>query len=561
METQMFCFQCQETAKGTGCVHGGVCGKSPGLAARMDLLLFITRGVSVVSTALREKNISIPEEVNTFVADALFTTITNANFNEPLIALKIQHGFGWRRRLIETARKRYIFVPPVDEVTWDGPADDFPAKAQRIGVLRHSNEDVRSLKELITYGLKGMAAYVEHARNLGKSQESLDAFIQRALSDITTKALSTNELIALVLETGDHGLQAMALLDLANTERYGNPESTVVNLGVGQRPGILVTGHDLHDLEMLLKQSINSGVDIYTHGEMLPAHYYPLLKKYPHLRGNYGGSWWHQREEFASFNGPILVTSNCIVPIPEKATYRKRVFTTNSAGYPGCPHINADSNGNKDFGMIIEMAQKCQPPQAIECGTLIGGFGHHQMSKLSAQLLTALRRGDIKKIVVMGGCDGRMPSRKYYTEFAQKLPKDCIILTAGCAKYRYNKLNLGDINGIPRVLDAGQCNDTYSLIKTAMMLQDDVWANDLNDLPIVYNIAWYEQKAVIVLLAMLSLGIRNIHLGPTLPAFLSPNVLKVLEDKFGLDTISNVEDDLDNFLNINNEITLKNYEL
>lgn len=468
-----------------------------------------------------------------------------------MITLKIQHGYAWRRRLLDTARQNVVFVPPVEEVTWDGPIDEFTAKAQHIGVMRHSDEDFRSLKELITYGLKGMAAYLEHARNLGKSQESLDAFIQRTLSDITVKQLSTEELTALVLETGKYGLQALALLDKANTERYGQPESTVVNLGIGTRPGILVTGHDLHDLEMLLQQSADSGIDIYTHGEMLPAHYYPLLKRYSHLRGNYGGAWWRQREEFSQFNGPILFTSNCIVPIPEGANYKERVFTTNSAGFPGCRHIATDINGTKDFSPIIEMAQKCMPPKALESGTLIGGFSHDQMSRLSAQLLTALRRGEIKRFVVMGGCDGRMSSRNYYTEFAQQLPSDCVILTAGCAKYRYNKLGLGDINGIPRVLDAGQCNDTYSLIKTAMMLKELVGANDVNDLPIVYNIAWYEQKAVIVLLALLSLGIKDIHLGPTLPAFLSPNVLRILTERFNMGTISTAGEDLSTFLTKN----------
>lgn len=537
MEKKMFCFQCQETAMGTGCTVRGVCGKKATTAVKMDMLLFATRGISVVNTALRDADVKIPSEVNHFVTDALFTTITNANFDDDAILLKIQKGFEIRMKMLDLARQNGVNVPAVDEVTWLGPTVAYEMKANHVGVLRNADVDIRSLKELITYGLKGIAAYVEHARNLGFEDPTLDCFIQRALSDITAKRLSVDELLGLVLATGENGVNAMALLDKANTTAFGHPEATIVETGVGRRPGILVTGHDLCDLEMLLKQTVNEGVDVYTHGEMLPAHYYPMLNKYYHLKGNYGSSWWHQREEFETFNGPILFTTNCLVPPTENAGYRHRIFTTNSAGFPGCQHILANKSGYKDFSAIIETAKTCEPPTKISGGSLLGGFAHHQMSLLAEDIMKAIQDGRIRKFYVMAGCDGRMRSREYYTEFAKALPHDTVILTAGCAKYRYNSLGLGDIDGIPRVLDAGQCNDSYSLVLTAITLRDMLGLKDVNELPIVYNIAWYEQKAVIVLLALLSLNVRNIHLGPTLPAFLSPNVLKVLVDKFGVSNV------------------------
>lgn len=544
MDNQMFCFQCQETAKGTGCTIAGVCGKSAHTSGKLDLLLFLTRGISVLSTSLREHKIHVPEEVDIFVCDALFTSITNANFDEEAIISKIKNGIAWREYLLDKSYEHKVAWPEVPETEWLVRLSDQDLTFCKIGVQRNNNEDIRSLKELVTYGLKGMAAYLEHARNLGFANPQLDTFIQRALSDISTKQMSVEDLLGLVLETGEHGVQAMALLDEANTTIYGNPEITEVSLEVGARPGILVSGHDLLDLEMLLEQSENAGIDIYTHGEMLPAHYYPHLKQHPHLRGNYGSSWWHQHSDFTNFNGPILMTSNCIVPIREDAPYRDRIFTTNSAGHPGCPHIAADSTGRKNFSAIIRMAQRCEPPTPIDKGSLIGGFAHGQMEQLADRILQAVENGAIRKFVVMAGCDGRMRSREYYRDFARNLPEDCVILTAGCAKYRYNRLDLGDINGIPRVLDAGQCNDSYSLVLTAIMLRDALGLSDVNKLPIVYNIAWYEQKAVIVLLALLALGIRNIHLGPTLPAFLSPNVLNTLVRKFSISGISNVDDDL-----------------
>ncbi|MCQ2276698.1 MAG: hydroxylamine reductase [Bacteroidales bacterium] len=544
MDNQMFCFQCQETAKGTGCTIAGVCGKTAHTSGKLDLLLFLTRGISVLSTSLREHKIHVPEEVDIFVCDALFTSITNANFNEEAIISKIKNGIAWREYLLDKAYEHKVAWPEVPETEWLVRLSDQDLTFCKIGVQRNTDEDIRSLKELITYGVKGMAAYLEHARHLGFTNQLLDTFIQRALSDISTKQMSVEDLLGLVLETGEHGVQAMALLDEANTTIYGNPEITEVSLEVGARPGILVSGHDLLDLDMLLEQSENADIDIYTHGEMLPAHYYPHLRSYPHLRGNYGSSWWHQHSDFTNFNGPILMTSNCIVPIREDAPYRDRIFTTNSAGHPGCPHIAADSTGRKNFSAIIRMAQRCEPPTPIDKGSLIGGFAHGQMEQLADRILQAVENGAIRKFVVMAGCDGRMRSREYYRDFARNLPEDCVILTAGCAKYRYNSLDLGDINGIPRVLDAGQCNDSYSLVLTAIMLRDALGLSDVNELPIVYNIAWYEQKAVIVLLALLALGIRNIHLGPTLPAFLSPNVLNTLVRKFSISGISNVDDDL-----------------
>lgn len=544
MENQMFCFQCQETAKGTGCTIAGVCGKSAQISGKLDLLLFLTRGISILSTSLREHKVQVPEEVDIFVSDALFTSITNVNFNEEAINSKIKKGIAWRDYLLDKAYEQKVTWPQVPETDWLVRIDEKDLTFSEIGVRRNNDEDIRSLKELVTYGLKGMAAYLEHARNLGFANQQLDAFIQRTLSDLSTKQLSVDDLFGLVLETGERGVRAMALLDEANTSIYGNPVITEVSLEAGLRPGILVSGHDLHDLEMLLEQSADAGIDIYTHGEMLPAHYYPHLRSFPHLRGNYGSSWWHQHRDFTNFNGPILMTSNCIVPISENAAYRDRIFTTNSAGHPGCPHIAADSDGKKNFATIIQMAQKCDPPLHTDKGSIIGGFAHGQMEQLAGRIIQAVQDGDIRKFVVMAGCDGRMRSREYYTEFARKLPNDCVILTAGCAKYRYLNLELGDINGIPRVLDAGQCNDSYSLVLTAILLRDLLGLDDVNQLPIVYNIAWYEQKAVIVLLALLSLGIRNIHLGPTLPAFLSPNVLDTLVQKFNISGISNVDNDL-----------------
>ena len=546
MEEKMFCFQCQETAKGSGCTVAGVCGKKDSTAARMDLLLFVTRGVSVLSNLLRNNDLEIPKEVNPFVCDALFSTITNANFDEAALERKIRRGFELRSQLTLAARHAGIPLPDIDEIRWqyEEPLDKNPDGIRRMGVMRHADEDIRSLTELITYGLKGMAAYVEHARHLGFWNAKIDAYIQQTLSDITTKELSADELLATALQTGEIGLQAMSLLDHANTSAYGHPSATEVSTGVSGRPGILVSGHDLRDLEMLLEQSAASGIDVYTHGEMLPANSYPRFKKHPHLAGNYGGAWWRQRDEFESFNGPVLLTSNCIVPPPEGCSYKERLFTTNAAGYPGCTHIEADACGRKDFMPLIRMAEKCPPPAPLETGTINIGHARGQLMEMSRKLAEAISDGRIRRIVVMAGCDGRMRNREYYTDFARHLPEDCVIMTAGCAKYRYNKLGLGQTDGIPRVLDAGQCNDCYSIVMAAMQLRDLLGLEDINRLPVYYNIAWYEQKAVIVLLALLASGIRNIHLGPTLPAFCSPNVLNILKEKFGLDGIRSVPDDL-----------------
>lgn len=532
----MFCYQCQEAAKGTGCVLQGVCGKKGELSNQMDLLLFAVRGVSVAATLLRNKGEQIKDEaaVNHFVMDALFATITNANFDPSAIEKRITSGLMMRNRLMEQVQANNIVLPELDELTWQGEVNDYEVKSFTVGVLREPNEDIRSLKELTIYGLKGLAAYVMHAINLGYDEIELHEFTQRAFYDMTAKKMSVNELVALVMETGNYGVKGMALLDKANTERYGHPEITQVSIGTRDNPAILISGHDLKDMEELLEQTKGTGVDVYTHGEMLPAHYYPAFKKYDHFVGNYGNAWWKQREEFTSFNGPILFTTNCIVPPTSKSTYKERVFTTGSSGYPGCQHIEADAEGKKDFSAIIEMAKICEPPVQIEEGSIIGGFAHHQVFQLADKVVDAVKTGAIKQFVVMGGCDGRMNSRNYYTEYAKHLPKDQVILTAGCAKYRYNKLNLGDIGGIPRVLDAGQCNDSYSLALIALKLKEVFELNDINDLPITYNIAWYEQKAVIVLLALLSLGVKNIYIGPTLPAFLSPNVVNVLVDTFGL---------------------------
>lgn len=549
MDAKMFCFQCQEAAKGTGCTIKGVCGKDDETANRMDLLLFVTKGVSVVATLLRNAGVEIPSHIDHFVVDALFSTITNANFDIESITKRIVEGITLRDRLKEEARKQAIELPVIDELVWIGDENSFEGKALTVGVLREANPDIRSLKELTIYGLKGMAAYVEHAGNLGFEDKDLHRFIQYALAETLRKDLSAEQLTALVLETGSYGVKAMALLDKANTSSYGNPEITQVNIGVRNNPAILISGHDLKDMEELLAQTEGTEVDVYTHSEMLPANYYPAFKKYKHFVGNYGNAWWQQREEFESFNGPILFTTNCIVPPLEGASYKDRVYTTNSTGFPGWKHIPSREDGKtKDFSEIIAHAKHCAAPKEIEHGQITGGFAHNQVMALADKVIDAVKSGAIRKFVVMAGCDGRMKSRNYYTEFASELPSDCVILTAGCAKYRYNKLPLGDIGGIPRVLDAGQCNDSYSLAVIAMKLQEAFGLEDINQLPIVYNIAWYEQKAVIVLLALLSLGVKNIHLGPTLPAFLSPNVAKVLVENFGIGTISTVDEDIEKLI-------------
>jgi len=544
MENNMFCYQCQETAKGIGCTLAGVCGKRASTSSAIDILLFAVRGVSVVADTLRIKGSKVEEKVNLFVTDALFSTITNANFDDESILSRAKKGFAIRNELLEQASAAGIEVPQVEEITWRGEEKDYLEKAKSVGVLREQNEDLRSLKELVLYGLKGMAAYHEHAIRLGFNDEGIHSFMQSTISQMATKTMTADELVNLVMQTGKFGVDAMALLDKANTTRYGNPEITKVNLGVGTNPGILISGHDLRDIEQLLEQTEGTGVDVYTHGEMLPAHYYPAFKKYKHFIGNYGNSWWKQREEFAQFNGPIVFTTNCIVPPMENAVYKTRMFTSNSTGFPGCKHIETDENGHKDFSEVIALAKTCKAPVALEAGELIGGFAHNQVIALADKVVEAVKSGAIRKFIVMAGCDGRMKNREYYTEFAKALPKDCVILTAGCAKYKYNKLNLGDINGIPRVLDAGQCNDSYSLAVIVLKLKEVFGLDDVNKLPIVYNIAWYEQKAVIVLLALLYLGVKNIHLGPTLPAFLSPNVAKVLVDNFGIAGIGTVDEDL-----------------
>ena len=538
MEQKMFCFQCQETAGCKGCTVSGVCGKKPDVAAMQDLLVYVTKGISAVTTALRQEGKQVSAEINHLITLNLFTTITNANFDKESIEARIRATLTEKDVLL--AQIADPFGLP-EAAKWNG-SGNWEEKAATVGVLSTENEDIRSLRELITYGLKGLSAYSKHANVLLKDDEEVDAFLQRALAATLDDNLSVEELIALTMETGKHGVSGMALLDKANTEAYGNPEITKVNIGVGTNPGILVSGHDLRDLEMLLEQTQGTGVDVYTHSEMLPAHYYPAFKKYPNFIGNYGNAWWKQKEEFESFNGPILMTTNCIVP--PKDSYKDRLYTTGAAGYPGCTHIPGEIGEQKDFSVIIEHAKKCAAPTEIETGELIGGFAHAQVLALADQVVDAVKSGAIKKFVVMAGCDGRAKSREYYTEFAKALPKDAVILTAGCAKYKYNKLPLGDINGIPRVLDAGQCNDSYSLAVIALKLKEVFGLDDINDLPIAYNIAWYEQKAVIVLLALLSLGVNNIHLGPTLPAFLSPNVAKVLVENFGIAGISTVEEDL-----------------
>lgn len=547
---KMFCYQCQETAQGKGCSIIGVCGKTPKTAKLQDLLIYTTKGVALYSSLLRKKS-HISNEINRFIINSLFITITNANFDDEAIINEIKKGVVIRENLetsLSSDEKKSL--EKFSHLNWKFSTDeDIIAFSdnKKVGVLRTENEDIKSLRELLIYGLKGMAAYTEHAMNLGKTQDEIFAFIEKALLATEDDSLTGDELTALVLECGSYGVKAMALLDEANTSSFGNPVITKVNIGVGNRPGILISGHDLNDLKQLLEQSKDSGVDIYTHSEMLPGHYYPELKKYPHFFGNYGNAWWKQKEEFEKFNGPIVFTTNCIVPPSPKASYKDRVFTTNAVGYPGWKNIKVDANGNKDFSEVIELAKTCQAPIELEKGEIIGGFAHNQVLALADTVIENIKSGAIRKFVVMAGCDGRMASRNYYTEFAEKLPKDTIILTAGCAKYKYNKLNLGDINGIPRVLDAGQCNDSYSLAVIALKLKEVLGLNDVNELPIVYNIAWYEQKAVIVLLALLYLGVKNIHLGPTLPAFLSPNVAKVLVENFGIGTISTVDEDLKNF--------------
>jgi hydroxylamine reductase len=548
----MFCFQCQETAHGTGCTVKGVCGKTSDVANMQDLLMFVLKGISIYSTTLRAAG-KEDGEVNKFVFDGMFATITNANFDKEVFFERVRKGLELRDKLAAQVKMLGLALPqPLHEsATWTATSnEEFELKNQSIGVLSTLNEDVRSLRELLTYGIKGMAAYTEHAYNLGEEDTALYEFMQRGLVATTNDSLSADELVALVMECGKNGVTAMALLDKANTGRYGNPEITKVNIGVQKNPGILISGHDLRDMEDLLKQTEGTGVDVYTHSEMLPAHYYPAFKKYKHFVGNYGGSWWKQREEFESFNGPILFTTNCIVPPPARSIYRDKVFTTGASGFPGFKHIaNREGDGMKDFSEIVAVAKKCASPTEIETGEIIGGFAHEQVFALADKVVDAVKSGAIRKFFVMAGCDGRMKDRSYYTEFAEKLPKDTVILTAGCAKYRYNKLPLGDIGGIPRVLDAGQCNDSYSLALIALKLKEVFELNDINELPIAYNIAWYEQKAVIVLLALLYLGVKNIHLGPTLPGFLSPNVAKVLVDTFGIAPIGTVDEDMKIFLN------------
>ena len=546
MENKMFCFQCQETAGCTGCTKFGVCGKSPELANMQDLLIYATKGLSEVTTRIRKEGKKIDKELNHFITLNLFITITNANFDNDVFYSRVKETLRIKRELIEKLDNK----ENLSEVAlWDVSSNeemDKKSNSDEVGVLATKNEDIRSLRELITYGLKGLSAYSKHANALGYDNEEIDAFMQETLAKLLDDSLSVEELIALTLKTGKVGVDGMALLDTANTETYGNPEITKVNIGVGKNPGILVSGHDLRDIEQLLIQTEGTGVDVYTHSEMLPAHYYPNLKKYKHLVGNYGNAWWKQKEEFESFNGPILMTTNCIVP-PKNESYKSRMYTTGAAGFEGCVHIEADENGIKDFSAIIEQAKKCKAPTEIEQGEIIGGFAHAQVLALADQVVEAVKTGAIKKFFVMAGCDGRAKSRNYYTDFAKALPKNTVILTAGCAKYKYNKLDLGDINGIPRVLDAGQCNDSYSLALIALKLKEVFELEDINELPIAFNIAWYEQKAVIVLLSLLYLGVKNIHLGPTLPAFLSPNVAKVLLENFGIGGITNVEDDLNMF--------------
>lgn len=545
MEQKMFCYQCQETAGCKGCTMSGVCGKKPDVAAMQDLLVYVTKGISAITTALRQEGKQVSAKINHLITLNLFTTITNANFDKESIESRIRATLTEKEVLLKQVTN--LTVLP-EAAKWNG-AENWEEKARTVGVLSTENEDIRSLRELITYGLKGLSAYSKHANVLLEDNDEVDAFLQKALAATLNDNLSVEDLIALTMETGKYGVSGMAMLDKANTDSYGTPEITKVNIGVRKNPGILVSGHDLRDLEMLLEQTQGTGVDVYTHSEMLPAHYYPAFKKYPNFVGNYGNAWWKQKEEFESFNGPILMTTNCIVP--PKDSYKNRLYTTGAAEYPGCTHIPGEIGEQKNFSAIIEHAKKCVAPSEIETGEIIGGFAHAQVLALADKVVEAVKSGAIKKFVVMAGCDGRAKSRDYYTEFAKALPKDTVILTAGCAKYKYNKLPLGDINGIPRVLDAGQCNDSYSLAVIALKLKEVFGLDDINDLPIIYNIAWYEQKAVIVLLALLYLGVKNIHLGPTLPAFLSPNVAKVLIENFGIAGIGTVEEDMEKFFGIN----------
>lgn len=545
MEQKMFCYQCQETAGCKGCTMSGVCGKKPDVAAMQDLLVYVTKGISAITTALRQEGKQVSAKINHLITLNLFTTITNANFDKESIESRIRATLTEKEVLLKQVTN--LTVLP-EAAKWNG-AENWEEKARTVGVLSTENEDIRSLRELITYGLKGLSAYSKHANVLLEDNDEVDTFLQKALAATLNDNLSVEDLIALTMETGKYGVSGMAMLDKANTDSYGTPEITKVNIGVRKNPGILVSGHDLRDLEMLLEQTQRTGVDVYTHSEMLPAHYYPAFKKYPNFVGNYGNAWWKQKEEFESFNGPILMTTNCIVP--PKDSYKNRLYTTGAAGYPGCTHIPGEIGEQKNFSAIIEHAKKCVAPSEIETGEIIGGFAHAQVLALADKVVEAVKSGAIKKFVVMAGCDGRAKSRDYYTEFAKALPKDTVILTAGCAKYKYNKLPLGDINGIPRVLDAGQCNDSYSLAVIALKLKEVFGLDDINDLPIIYNIAWYEQKAVIVLLALLYLGVKNIHLGPTLPAFLSPNVAKVLIENFGIAGIGTVEEDMEKFFGIN----------
>lgn len=547
MEPKMFCFQCQETAGNKGCMFGGVCGKKPQTANLQDLLIYVTKGLSEITTRLRAEGKAIPAAIDRLITTNLFMTITNANFDDDRFIDRINETLSSRDELLEQLHDTTELSAAA---VWQyRTAEERTLKAAAVGVLTTEDEDLRSLRELTLYGLKGMAAYNKHANVLGYADAAIDAFLQQALAKTLDDSLTADDLTDLVLETGSFGVKVMALLDTANTSTYGNPEITKVELGVRSNPAILISGHDLRDLEMLLEQTANTGVDVYTHSEMLPAHYYPAFKKYPHFAGNYGNAWWKQKEEFEAFNGPILLTTNCLVP--PKDSYKDRVYTTGSAGFSGCKYIAGEIGEKKDFSALIEHAKKCPPPTQLESGELVGGFAHHQVLALADKIVDAVKSGSIKKFVVMAGCDGRSPSRNYYTDFAKALPQDTVILTAGCAKYKYNKLPLGDIGGIPRVLDAGQCNDSYSLALIALKLQEVFGLADINQLPIVYNIAWYEQKAVIVLLALLALGVKNIHLGPTLPAFLSPNIAKVLVENFGIAGISDIDSDLEIFFGKN----------
>src|SRR5574344_1979157 len=549
MDAQMFCFQCQETAGNKGCTIKGVCGKEPQTARFMDMLMYATRGLAAVNYKLREKGLAC-KDAEHLILDALFSTITNANFDDNALKAKIAKTFSHKDELIAYAKENGVALPEMDEIWFKVEQHDYLSFNDKVGILSETNEDVRSLKQLIVYGVKGLAAYVEHALNLNFEDDEIYLVMEEALYAVSSHDLSADELTAMVLKVGSAGVKGMALLDKANTTTYGNPEITKVNLGVRNNPGILISGHDLKDLEELLEQTQGTGIDVYTHSEMLPAHYYPELKKYKHLAGNYGNAWWKQKEEFETFNGPIIFTTNCIVPPKAEASYKDRIYTTGASGLDGAIHIAERKDGQpKDFSVIIEHAKRCQPPVEIESGTIVGGFAHAQVLALADKVVDAVKSGAISKFFVMAGCDGRMKSRSYYTEFAEKLPKDTVILTAGCAKYRYNKLKLGDIGGIPRVLDAGQCNDSYSLAVIALKLKEVFGLDDINKLPIAFNIAWYEQKAVIVLLALLYLGVKNIHLGPTLPGFLSPNVAKVLVEKFGIAGVGTVDDDINLFMN------------